>query len=185
MFTGAADQTNSHRSSNLATIDRLIQAIDKETSSSEEKSQDPLASLTSSLQSAYANFGIIDSLTLAKQKVRPSDAANDDHDLDDDFGGEDMTMLELEEEEDKVDDEWREFDSSGENAMKAAPNSLVRHGSSARRSGVRRGHQVGAVDFTKTVVIPTKYHDGPSPVDSRSSAHVSAACLKQSSSSAA
>mmetsp|Transcript_7538 Transcript_7538/g.13219 ORF Transcript_7538/g.13219 Transcript_7538/m.13219 type:complete len:184 (+) Transcript_7538:145-696(+) len=183
MFTGAADQTNSHRSSNLATIDRLIQAIDKETSSSEEKSQDPLASLTSSLQSAYANFGIIDSLTLAKQKVRPSDAANDDYDLEDDFGVEDMTMSELE--EDEVDAESSEFDSSGETVMKATPNSLVRHGSSARRSGVHRGHQVGAVDFTKTVVIPTKYHDGPSPVDSRSSAHVSAACLKQSSSSAA
>mmetsp|Transcript_13806 Transcript_13806/g.24972 ORF Transcript_13806/g.24972 Transcript_13806/m.24972 type:complete len:184 (+) Transcript_13806:98-649(+) len=183
MFTNAADQTNSHPSSSLAAIDHLLQAIDKETSSSENKIQDPFASLTSSLGSAY--FGIFDSLTLASQKVRPSDAANDDHDLDDDFGGEDMTMLELEEEEDKVDDEWREFDSSGENAMKAAPNSLVRHGSSARRSGVHRGHQVGAVDFTKTVVIPTKYHDGPSPVDSRSSAHVSAACLKQSSSSAA
>eukprot|EP00579_Thalassiosira_antarctica_P001828 CAMPEP_0201869842 /NCGR_PEP_ID=MMETSP0902-20130614/3204_1 /ASSEMBLY_ACC=CAM_ASM_000551 /TAXON_ID=420261 /ORGANISM="Thalassiosira antarctica, Strain CCMP982" /LENGTH=181 /DNA_ID=CAMNT_0048395397 /DNA_START=37 /DNA_END=582 /DNA_ORIENTATION=+ len=181
MFTNAADQTNSHPSSSLAAIDHLLQAIDKETSSSENKIQDPFASLTSSLGSAY--FGIFDSLTLASQKVRPSDAANDDYDLEDDFGVEDMTMSELE--EDEVDAESSEFDSSGETVMKATPNSLVRHGSSARRSGVHRGHQVGAVDFTKTMVIPTKYNDGPSPAESRSSAHVSAATLKQSSPPAA
>ena len=180
--TSAADQTT-HRSSSLVAIDDLIQVIDKETSSSEDKIQDPLASLTSSLGSSY--FGICDSLTLASQKVRPIDVANDDYDLEDDFGGEDMTMPEVEEEEDEVDAESSEFDSSGGNAMKAAPNSLVRHGSSARRSGVHRGHQVGAVDFTKTVVIPTKYHDGPSPAELCSSAHVSAATLKQSGSSAA
>mmetsp|Transcript_8071 Transcript_8071/g.18224 ORF Transcript_8071/g.18224 Transcript_8071/m.18224 type:complete len:156 (-) Transcript_8071:224-691(-) len=137
-------QRNPPHSSNL---DKIEEAAP---SSAVEETQDPLESLTSSfLQSAYMNnFGIVDSLTLATQKVRLSNNA-DYHE--DDF--------EKEEDEDEADAAWRELDSSWEDLVKANP---TRHGSCTRRSGVRRGHDQGATDSTKKMIVPTKYNDGPS-----------------------
>ena len=134
----AQDRLNP-RSSNLENID---------------ETQDPLASLTSSLQSDYMdNFGIFDSLTLAKQRMR----------LINDFEGEAAIDLDPEEEDDAGAAWWRELDSSLENIIKEADpiTSSVRHGSSTRRSGVRRGHK-GVSDSSRSMKVPTKYNDGPS-----------------------
>ena len=63
---------NRRRSSTLDRIDRLTQAIDSALEEGNPDSNATLASLSSSLQSCYMSFGIFDSLTLARQKVRPS-----------------------------------------------------------------------------------------------------------------
>ena len=66
MFTkSTTGKPNLHRSSNLETIDRLVQALDEVAPLAEDKAQDPLDTLTSSLKAAYVTFGIFDSLTLA------------------------------------------------------------------------------------------------------------------------
>ena len=218
MFTSAAGKPNSHRSSNLGTIDRLVQALDKAadltkdeaqaldtlTSSLQlayltsgifdsltlarvkmspkdsdvdydleddfrekeimwEQEEDPLDTLTSSLQLAYVTSGIFDSLTLARKKMSPKNS-DDDYDLEDDFREEKMIWEREEEEDDEVDSAVRKFDSSWGNVTKAAP-SLMRH-VSTRRSGVRRGRQEAA-NSTKVIAVPTKFNDGNYKSDSR------------------
>ena len=164
MFTSYYVKPNLHRSSNLETIDRLVQALDKAAHLAEDEAQDPLDTLTSSLQLAYVTSGIFDSLTLARRKMSPKDS-DDDYDLEDDFREKKM-MWEREEEEDDDDDSAvRKFDSSWGNVTKAAP-SLMRHGST-RRSGVRRGRQEAADSTIKVIAVPTKFNDGNHKSSSR------------------
>ena len=169
MSTSPAGRPNSHRSSDLETIDSLVQTLDKTAALAEDKVQDPLDTLTSSLQAVYVTCGIFDSLTLARGEINPKDSDNG-YDLEDDFEEEETTWEQEEGEKDgdEADSVWREFDSGWEtswgNVMKAAP-SLIRPGST-RRSGVRRGYQEAA-DSTKVISVPTKINDGNHKSDSR------------------
>lgn len=148
-------------SSNLEKIDRLVQALgssDLEPSNSDESEDaqgEELMSLTSSLQSTFLNFGIFDSLTLAKNKLRPSDGACNHRK--DDVDEEDAMLLEQdeEEEEDEFDASWREFDASWKNVVKDK-NPVP----SPRRSGNRRGHQGAPAETINTIVVSTKTNDG-------------------------
>mmetsp|Transcript_23479 Transcript_23479/g.43206 ORF Transcript_23479/g.43206 Transcript_23479/m.43206 type:complete len:205 (+) Transcript_23479:80-694(+) len=179
MFTRAAGKPkNSLTSSSLDTIECLVQELDKSAALAEDKAQDPLDTLTSSLQAAYVTFGIFDSLTLAREKMSPNDSDDDYNgifdsltlvsgkmspkDPDDDLNLED----DFEEEDgDEADFAGREFYSSWGNVVKAAPSlTLMRH-DSTRRSGVRRGRQ--AVDSMGVIAVPTKFNDDNHKSDSR------------------
>jgi hypothetical protein len=122
----------------------------------QDRAQDQMDS-PASLADDFINFGFMDSLTLAKQRIGPSEPNTYDS-VGSELEAEDSTL----EEEDEIDAAWREFDSSWQDLMKANPISSVHSGSTARRSGVRRG-LLESAGKTKTMKVLTKSYDGPSP----------------------
>ena len=183
MFTSSSVKPNLHRSSNLETIDRLVQALDKAAHLAEDaEAQDSLDTLTSSLKAAYATFGIFDSLTLARGEMSTRDSddyydgifdsltlargemsPNNSEDKDDLDSEDDFEEVE-DDDGNEADSACREFDSSWEHVVKATRSCM--RPVSTRRSGVRRGHQE-AEDSTKVMFVPTKLHDGNHKSDSR------------------
>ncbi|KAL7528351.1 hypothetical protein ACHAWF_002529 [Thalassiosira exigua] len=106
-----------------------------------------VASLTLSLEGIDFDFGIIDSITLSKPRLKV---------------GETMTSGDqaTEEDEDKLGATVKGIYSSLETAQKNCP-SLPAPYNITRRSGVRRG-QGGVASSSQPVSIPTKCYDGPS-----------------------
>lgn len=149
----ATDNQASHP--NLQEINSLIQELNEFWTITKNETQYP-SSLETSLQDADADFGIFDSLTLARKRL-PSIYLGDE-DLEDDFDDEDMAALAK-----PIKDEVH-FEPSLDDVTKIGTlKSLEGH---ARRTGVRRGHQdpeeVKTVDVIEAPTN-TKCHDGPTP----------------------
>ena len=144
--TSQNNKQRQRRSSNSEKLDRLIDALEK------NESDDPFENLTSSLQSAYANFGVFDSMTLSNHtKLRANDLEGEDMMIEDD---DDKTMTE-EQDDEIIDFAWKEFDSGWEKIMSKTPTTSSAH----RRSGLRRGQN----DATFAITVPTKGGNGAQP----------------------
>ena len=131
------------RSPSLKMIDSCVKAILQAAPVASDGSEDPLASLLSSLEAVYMDFGIVASLTLPCRR----NCLGDSNDQDDGFE-DDMKMTEEEEEVKSI---HRVFDSSWENTT-TADQTLKRRGAATKQSGVCRGHQA--------IMVLTKCNDG-------------------------
>ncbi len=117
------------------------------------------ASPAPALHDAHATFGIFDSLTLAERRLPPMDL---DEDLEDDFGDGDV-MPWADDDDGEID-----FQSSLDDVTKI--DDLTAGQGRLKRTGERRGRQ-DPEKSCKTIKVPTKYHDGPTPAASGSMLH--------------
>lgn len=188
MCTSANHPQILHRSSsNGETIDRLIQALlceprpsaDNTTTATSiryQDAQDPLASLTSSLQSAYLNFGIFDSLSLKRKSREEVARPSESNESQDQVEGMNILEQELLDEVLEVDFDaaWREFDPTSWQTCSMPSNETTPAPMVRQRSGRRRGYQGRSSDSSnadttttetaqfQVMMIPTKTDDGPS-----------------------
>mmetsp|Transcript_21458 Transcript_21458/g.36850 ORF Transcript_21458/g.36850 Transcript_21458/m.36850 type:complete len:169 (-) Transcript_21458:189-695(-) len=149
----AAGDEISNQSSILGTIDRLVEALDK-AEGQDEKGRDPFDVPSSSVALAYTSFGIRDSLTLVRGKIRVN-GSGERYDMEVDLEGNKMTWDEEDEENDYSEAARKEFATS------------LTHDGSVRRSGVRRGYPQESFHHTKVIKVATKTHDGNHNPDTR------------------
>lgn len=149
---------SSLRSTNLQRIDRLIDALGGDSVHSSFSSQGLLASsITSSLQSAMLNFGIVDSMTLHNEDLRRSRTHMD---------GDRDTLDDTHAAVQVVQDDQDAVHSTGSDHHRGRVSGPVR-----QRSGKRRGYQqqhqqqeVRTLQEPQIIKVLTKFNDGPSPV---------------------